>query len=56
MTEAIERPVSPSADRPDHPVLPTAPTRPGAPDQGGWALLLVPTTICLVMFVVAFWW
>lgn len=52
MTEAIERPVSPPAAGPERPV----PARPGVPDQDGWALLLVPTTICLVMFVVAFWW
>lgn len=25
-------------------------------DRAGWTLMLVPTTICLVMFVVAFWW
>ena len=32
--------------------------RRGAPrrDRGGWTLMLVPATICLAMFVVAFWW
>ena len=27
-----------------------------AADPGGWALMLVPASICLAMFVVAFWW
>lgn len=63
MTEAIESPAPPPVGRTDRPAQPFAPIRqdgppsvPGGTDQDGWALLLIPTTICLVMFVVAFWW
>jgi hypothetical protein len=28
----------------------------GTSDPGGWLLLLVPTGICVVMFVLAAWW
>jgi hypothetical protein len=41
------------ADRPT--VEPTG-SGTSADDRGDWALMLVPATICLVMFVVAFWW
>ncbi|HEY5783636.1 MAG TPA: hypothetical protein VIT65_02565 [Microlunatus sp.] len=41
----VERPSVETADR----GLPAA-------DRGGWTLMLVPATICLAMFVVAFWW
>jgi hypothetical protein len=56
MTEAVRLPkprVAEVVGRPpvERPVPGETPV-----DRGGWTLMLLPTTICLVMFVVAFWW
>ena len=56
MTAAVRQPtpaVAEAVDRPsgEPPVLGLT-----SADRGGWTLMLVPTTICLVMFVVALWW
>lgn len=55
MTEAVRLPIPAVAETRERPAVEPA-TRVLAADRGGWALMLVPTTICLAMFVVAFWW
>ncbi len=56
MTEAVQLPMPAVVETADRPTV--EPTHPGfaAGDRGDWALMLVPATICLVMFVVAFCW
>jgi hypothetical protein len=63
MTEAVQSPSPLPVGGAERPVVhalavPREAVRadPRATDQDGWALLLVPTTICLIMFVIAFWW
>ena len=55
MTEAVRLPTPAVAETGERPAAePSA--RVLAADRGGWTLMLVPATICLAMFVVAFWW
>ena len=55
MTEAVRLPTPTVAEPAERPI--NAPAgRTLTADRGGWTLMLVPATICLAMFVVAFWW
>ncbi len=55
MTEAIQRPAPAPAENHDRAALQAA-VAPNDAEAAGWALLLIPTAICVVMFVVAWWW
>ena len=55
MTEAVRLPTPAVAETGERPVAEPA-ARVLAADRGGWTLMRVPATICLAMFVVAFWW
>ncbi|HVK35251.1 MAG TPA: hypothetical protein VM428_06295 [Microlunatus sp.] len=55
MTEAVRLPAPAVGEADERPA--SEPAVGGlAADPGGWVLMLVPATICLAMFVVAFWW
>jgi hypothetical protein len=55
MTEAVRLPAPAAGEADERPAAP--PAAAGlTTDPGGWALMLVPASICLAMFVVAFWW
>ena len=56
MTEAVHRSADRVAETAERPSVGTTDRALAVADQGGWALMLVPATICLAMFVVAFWW
>ena len=55
MTEAARLP-KPAVAETGRATRPQPAARGLAADRGGWTLMLVPATICLAMFVVAFWW
>jgi hypothetical protein len=55
MTEAVRLPAPAAGEADERPAAP--PAAAGlTTDPGGWALMVVPASICLAMFVVAFWW
>lgn len=56
MTEAVHRAPPVVAETTERPAVGTTDRGLAAADRGGWTLMLVPATICLAMFVVAFWW
>ena len=56
MTEAVHRPAHRVAETAERPIVETTDRGLAEADGGGWTLMLVPAAICLVMFVVAFWW
>ena len=55
MTEAVRLPTPTVAQTAERPTAEPA-VQGITCDRGGWTLMLVPATICLAMFVVAFWW